>query len=46
MVYKNSLVLIRDVYLEADLIPLEMVDLDVILGKDWLAKHRASVDCF
>ena len=33
-------------FLEADLIPLDMVDLDVILGMDWLAKHHASVDCF
>ncbi|CAL8998410.1 unnamed protein product, partial [Prunus brigantina] len=41
-----SIVLVGDVFLEADLIPLEMVDLDVILGMDWLAKHHASVDCF
>ncbi|KAI5333477.1 hypothetical protein L3X38_023608 [Prunus dulcis] len=27
-----------------DLIPFGMVDLDVILGLDWLARHRASVD--
>ncbi|CAL9018388.1 unnamed protein product, partial [Prunus brigantina] len=40
------MVLVGDVFLEADLIPLEMVDLDVILGMDWLAKHHASVDCF
>ncbi|KAI5335023.1 hypothetical protein L3X38_025156 [Prunus dulcis] len=38
--------MVGDVFLEADLIPLGMVDLDVILGMDWLAKHRASVDCF
>ncbi|VVA30046.1 PREDICTED: retrotransposon, partial [Prunus dulcis] len=37
---------LRNVCLEADLIPLEMVGLDVILGMDWLAKHHASVDCF
>ncbi|CAL9019994.1 unnamed protein product, partial [Prunus brigantina] len=45
-VYRDSMVLVGDVFLEADLIPLEMVDLDVILGMDWLAKHHASVDCF
>ncbi|VVA41441.1 PREDICTED: retrotransposon, partial [Prunus dulcis] len=38
--------LVGDVCLEVDLIPLEMVGLDVILGMDWLAKHHASVDCF
>ncbi|VVA35062.1 PREDICTED: retrotransposon, partial [Prunus dulcis] len=45
-VYRDSPVLVGDVCLEADLIPLEMVGLDVILGMDWLAKHHASVDCF
>ena len=44
--YHGSAVLVGDVCLEADLIPLEMVGLDVILGMDWLAKHHASVDCF
>ncbi|KAH0987769.1 hypothetical protein GBA52_014946 [Prunus armeniaca] len=33
-VYRDSIVLVGDVFLEADLIPLEMVDLDVILGMD------------
>ncbi|VVA41124.1 PREDICTED: retrotransposon, partial [Prunus dulcis] len=46
MVYSDSAVLVGDVCLEADLIPLEMVGLDVILGMDWLVKHHASVDCF
>ncbi|VVA39362.1 PREDICTED: reverse mRNAase, partial [Prunus dulcis] len=45
-VYRDSPVLVGDVCLEADLIPLEMVGLDVILGMDWLTKHHASVDCF
>ncbi|VVA37377.1 PREDICTED: zf-CCHC domain-containing /RVP_2, partial [Prunus dulcis] len=45
-VYRDSPVLVGDACLEADLIPLEMVGLDVILGMDWLAKHHASVDCF
>lgn len=43
VVYRNSLALVGDVCLEADLIPLDMVDLDIILGMDWLAKHRALV---
>ncbi|CAL9021354.1 unnamed protein product [Prunus brigantina] len=45
-VYRDSMVLMGDVFTEADLIPLEMVDLDIILGMDWLAKHHASIDCF
>ncbi|VVA30996.1 PREDICTED: zf-CCHC domain-containing /RVP_2, partial [Prunus dulcis] len=45
-VYRDSPVLMGDICLEADLIPLEMMGLDVILGMDWLAKHHASVDCF
>ncbi|VVA35534.1 PREDICTED: retrotransposon, partial [Prunus dulcis] len=35
-----------DAWLEANLIPLDLVDLDIILGMDWLEKHHASVDCF
>ncbi|KAI5325944.1 hypothetical protein L3X38_035018 [Prunus dulcis] len=38
--------MVGNVFLEAELIPLGTVDLDVILGMDWLARHRASVDCF
>jgi hypothetical protein len=25
---------------------LELYDFDVILGMDWLSKHKAQVDCF
>lgn len=45
-VYMNSPVLVGAMLLEADLISLEIVDLDVILGMAWLAKHHASIDCF
>ncbi|CAL9000355.1 unnamed protein product, partial [Prunus brigantina] len=44
--YYYQLLDVLQIAIEADLIPLEMVDLDVILGMDWLAKHRALVDCF
>ena len=30
----------------ANLYPLDMVDFDVILGMDWLASHRAFIDCY
>ena len=29
----------------ADLILLDVIDFDVILGMDWLAQHYASLDC-
>ncbi|KAI5317321.1 hypothetical protein L3X38_037028 [Prunus dulcis] len=45
-VYRDSMVLVGDVFLETNLIPLDMVEFDVIMSMDWLAKHRASVDCF
>ncbi|CAL9006102.1 unnamed protein product [Prunus brigantina] len=46
MVFKGCYVQVGDAMLEADLIPLDLVDLDIILGMDWLERHRASVDCF
>ncbi|GKB36098.1 putative reverse transcriptase domain-containing protein [Tanacetum coccineum] len=30
----------------ANLLPLEMSDLDIILGMDWLTEHRATIDCY
>ena len=38
--------MIEGIVLKANLILLEMIDFDVILGMDWLSNHRASVDCF
>jgi len=32
--------------LEADLIPLEFSDFDIILGMNWLGKNKARLDCF
>lgn len=46
MVFKGSQVQVGKVVLEANLIPLDIVDLDVIRGMDWLARHHASVDYF
>ena len=44
-VYKRSKVTIASHEFEADLIVLDIHDFDIILGMDWLAKHRATVDC-
>ena len=45
-VYLNCIVKVQGNELLVDLLPLEMVDFDVILGMDWLAKHNSIVDCF
>jgi len=53
----DELILVKYVYLDCeieigdkifmrDLNVLDMVDFDMILGMDWLAKHRASVNCW
>ena len=34
----------RRVYV-ANLLPMVMYDFDIILGMDWLSKHRATIDC-
>ena len=44
-VYLNCIVKVQGNKLLVDLLPLEMIDFDVILGMDWLAKHNAIVDC-
>ncbi|GJZ61815.1 putative reverse transcriptase domain-containing protein [Tanacetum coccineum] len=30
----------------ANLLPIHMFDFDMILGMDWLASHRATIDCY
>ncbi|KAI5338785.1 hypothetical protein L3X38_018057 [Prunus dulcis] len=46
LVFRNCYVQVGNAWSKADLIPLDLVDLDIILGIDWLEKHHASVDCF
>ena len=45
-VYRGSKLTIASHEFEADLIVLDIHDFDIILGMDWLAKHRATVDCY
>ncbi|KAL0405886.1 UNVERIFIED_CONTAM: hypothetical protein Slati_3902500 [Sesamum latifolium] len=45
-VRKGSLVRIGDVNLSVDLVVMDLKEFDVILGMDWLAQHRAVVDCY
>ena len=44
-VYRNFPINISHKVTSADLVELEMVDFDVILGMDWLHSCYASVDC-
>ena len=42
---QNCPVLIENRELLADLVLLDVLEFDVILGMDWLSKHYATVDC-
>ena len=44
-VYKNCPLLVHDREFSVDLIVLPFHEFDLILGMDWLSKHRAIVDC-
>ena len=44
-VYKKYSVTVLQRVLLADLVELDMVDFDVILGMDWLYSSYASIDC-
>jgi len=45
-IYRGVKLYIGGLELRVDLIPLELYDFDVILGMDWLSKHKAQMDCF
>ena len=45
LVYKNCPLMVHDREFLADLIALSFHEFDLILGMDWLSKHRAIVDC-
>ena len=44
-VYKNYPIMIHDRKFSTDLIDLPFHEFDLILGMDWLSKHRVIVDC-
>ena len=44
-VYKNYPIVIQAREFLPDLITLPFLEFDLILGMDWLTKHRAIVDC-
>jgi len=45
VVVRNCPITIHDRVFPADLVLLEIQGYDVILGMDWLAKHKATIDC-
>ena len=44
-VYKNCPIIIHDREFSAYLIALPFREFDLILGMNWLSKHRAIIDC-
>ena len=45
-VVRDNRVLIGGQEFPTDLIALDVRDFDVVLGMDWLSRHRATLDCF
>ena len=45
-VVRDSRVLIEGQKFPADLVTLDMRDFDVVLGMDWLSRHRATLYCY
>ena len=45
-VVRDSKVLIGGQEFPGDLVALDMRDFDVVLGMDWLSRHRATLDCY
>ena len=45
-VVRDSKVLIEGQEFPADLVALDMRDFDVVLGMDWMSRHRATLDCY
>ena len=38
--------MVEDIVMSANLIPLEIVDFDVILDTDWSQYNRTDIDCY
>ena len=45
VVFRNCAVTLEGVVLPADLVQLNIQGWDVILGMDWLTKHKVPIDC-
>ncbi|KAM2196116.1 hypothetical protein ACFX1R_030033 [Malus domestica] len=45
-VYPGCPVIVEDIIMSANLMPLDIIDFDVILGTYWLHYNRAKIDCY
>ncbi|GJS60413.1 putative reverse transcriptase domain-containing protein [Tanacetum coccineum] len=45
-VYRDLPLQFDDKIRSVNALPLDMCEFDIILGMDWLAAHRATIDCF
>ena len=46
IIVRDGRVLIEGHEFPTDLVALDMRDFDVVLGIDWLSRHRATLDCY
>ncbi|KAD4586135.1 hypothetical protein E3N88_23736 [Mikania micrantha] len=44
-VYRDCPIRIESIVRNADLLPMQMGDFDVILGMDWLSRHHVTIEC-
>ena len=44
-VYRNCPIMLPNIVFYVDLVELDMLDFDIILGMDWLHACFASIDC-
>ena len=46
MIVQGSRLVIQNKDFPADLIVLGIYDFDIVLGMDWLSRHKATLDCY
>ena len=46
MMVPGSRLVIHDMDFPVDMIVLGIHDFDIVLGMDWLSRHRATLDCY
>ena len=46
MIVPGNRLVIQNKDFPVDLIVLGICDFDIVLGMDWLSKHRATLDCY
>ena len=46
LVCKDYIIIIGDIEIKVDLLVLEMIDFNLILGMDWLVAYYVTFNCF